>query len=158
MGCVTPAYRPRDAEHTVLDQTIALHLEAFLVTLGLRSIDLAMPLPGRASSTTFSHEPYAEGKGVARVWALAESILEMVNLALASGRERVVTQQGLHNAGVVVAASKQYGSAHVTNHRLPLHIATHARRLSARISDDYLLIQLPDERRLDGEFLAACES
>jgi hypothetical protein len=125
--------------------------------LGLRSIDLAMALPGRASST-FSHEPYAEGKGVARVWALAESILEMVNLALASGRERVVTQQGLHDAGVVVAASKQYGSAHVANHRLPLHIATHAHRRSARISDDYLLIQLPDERRLDGEFFAACES
>jgi hypothetical protein len=30
MGCVVPAYRPRDAEHTVLRQIIALHLEAFL--------------------------------------------------------------------------------------------------------------------------------
>ena len=30
MGCVAPAYRPRDAEHTVLHQMIACHLEAFL--------------------------------------------------------------------------------------------------------------------------------
>ena len=30
MGCVAPVYRPRDAEHTVLHQVIALHLEAFL--------------------------------------------------------------------------------------------------------------------------------
>ena len=30
MGCITPAYRPRDAEHTVLHQVIAEHLEAFL--------------------------------------------------------------------------------------------------------------------------------
>ena len=30
MGCLTPVYRPRDAEHTVLHQVIAEHLEAFL--------------------------------------------------------------------------------------------------------------------------------
>ncbi len=30
MGCVAPVYRPRDAEHTVLHQVVALHLEAFL--------------------------------------------------------------------------------------------------------------------------------
>jgi hypothetical protein len=30
MGCVVPLYRPRDAEHTVLHQVIAEHLEAFL--------------------------------------------------------------------------------------------------------------------------------
>src|SRR3970282_2229017 len=30
MGCVARVYRPRDAEHTVLHQVIALHLEAFL--------------------------------------------------------------------------------------------------------------------------------
>src|SRR5256712_6021558 len=30
MGCVAPVYRPRDAEHTVLHQVIALHLEAFV--------------------------------------------------------------------------------------------------------------------------------
>ena len=30
MGCIAPVYRPRDAEHTVLHQVIALHLEAFL--------------------------------------------------------------------------------------------------------------------------------
>ncbi len=30
MGCVAPVYRPRDAEHTVLHQVIARHLEAFL--------------------------------------------------------------------------------------------------------------------------------
>jgi hypothetical protein len=30
MGCVTPVYRPRDAEHTVLHQVVAEHLEAFL--------------------------------------------------------------------------------------------------------------------------------
>ena len=30
MGCITPVYRPRDAEHTVLHQVIAEHLEAFL--------------------------------------------------------------------------------------------------------------------------------
>jgi len=30
MGCVAPVYRPRAAEHTVLHQVVALHLEAFL--------------------------------------------------------------------------------------------------------------------------------
>lgn len=30
MGCVARVYRPRDAEHTVLDQVVAEHLEAFL--------------------------------------------------------------------------------------------------------------------------------
>jgi hypothetical protein len=30
MGCIRPVYRPRDAEHTVLHQVIAEHLEAFL--------------------------------------------------------------------------------------------------------------------------------
>jgi hypothetical protein len=30
MGCVAPLYRPRDAEHTVLHQVVAEHLEAFL--------------------------------------------------------------------------------------------------------------------------------
>jgi hypothetical protein len=30
MGCVVPLYRPRDAEHTVLHQVIAEHLEGFL--------------------------------------------------------------------------------------------------------------------------------
>ena len=30
MGCIAPVYRPRDAEHTVLHQVIAEHLEAFL--------------------------------------------------------------------------------------------------------------------------------
>ena len=30
MGCVAPVYRPRDAEHTVLHQVIAEHLEGFL--------------------------------------------------------------------------------------------------------------------------------
>ena len=32
MGCVVPLYRPRDAEHTVLHQVIAEHLELFLRT------------------------------------------------------------------------------------------------------------------------------
>jgi hypothetical protein len=30
MGCIAPVYRPRDAEHTVLHQVVAEHLEAFL--------------------------------------------------------------------------------------------------------------------------------
>ena len=30
MACVAPVYRPRDAEHTVLHQVVAEHLEAFL--------------------------------------------------------------------------------------------------------------------------------
>ena len=30
MECGAPAYRPRDAEHTVLHQVIAEHLESFL--------------------------------------------------------------------------------------------------------------------------------
>jgi len=30
MGCITPVYRQRDAEHTVLHQVIAEHLEVFL--------------------------------------------------------------------------------------------------------------------------------
>src|SRR5262245_58349275 len=34
MACVAPVYRPRDAEHTVLQQVIAEHLEAFLACGG----------------------------------------------------------------------------------------------------------------------------
>ena len=30
MACAQPVYRPRDAEHTVLHQVIATHLDAFL--------------------------------------------------------------------------------------------------------------------------------
>jgi hypothetical protein len=30
MGCIAPVYRPRDAEHTVLHQVVAEHLEAVL--------------------------------------------------------------------------------------------------------------------------------
>jgi hypothetical protein len=30
MRCIAPVYRPRDAEHTVLHQVVAEHLEAFL--------------------------------------------------------------------------------------------------------------------------------
>jgi hypothetical protein len=30
MGCVVPLYRPRDADHTVLHELIAEHLETFL--------------------------------------------------------------------------------------------------------------------------------
>ena len=30
MGCITPVYRQRDAQHTVLHQVIAEHLEVFL--------------------------------------------------------------------------------------------------------------------------------
>src|SRR6266446_3261005 len=30
MGCIAPVYRPRDAEHTVLHQVVAEHLETFL--------------------------------------------------------------------------------------------------------------------------------
>jgi hypothetical protein len=33
MGCVVPVYRPRDAEHTVLHQVVAEHLEAFLAAV-----------------------------------------------------------------------------------------------------------------------------
>ena len=33
MECGAPAYRPRDAEHTVLHQVIAEHLEPFLRTV-----------------------------------------------------------------------------------------------------------------------------
>jgi hypothetical protein len=108
-----------------------------------------MALPVQAGST-LSHELYAKGKGVARVWAFAESILKMVNHALASGRESVVTHQGLHDAGVIVAASEEYGSADIAYHRLPLHIATHSHWRSAGVSDDNLLVQLPDEGRRYG--------
>ena len=30
MACAEPVYRPRDAEHTVLHQVVAEHLDAFL--------------------------------------------------------------------------------------------------------------------------------
>ena len=73
---------------------------------------------------------------MAGVRAFAESIFQMINHTLPGGRERVVARQGLRDAGIVVAASKEYGSMHTTNHRLPLHKATHADRRSARISDD----------------------
>lgn len=69
---------------------------------------------------------------MAGVRAVAESIFQVVNHTLAGRRERVVARQGLHDAGIVVATSKEYGSMRTANHRLPLHIATHADRCSAR--------------------------
>ena len=33
MGCVVPVYRPRAAEHTVLHQVVAEHLENFLASV-----------------------------------------------------------------------------------------------------------------------------
>jgi hypothetical protein len=43
MGCVAPVYRPRDAEHTVLHQVIALHLEAFLATVAAAGEGTGLP-------------------------------------------------------------------------------------------------------------------
>jgi hypothetical protein len=42
MGCVTPAYRPH-AEHTVLHQIIALHLEAFLAAVAAAGDGAGLP-------------------------------------------------------------------------------------------------------------------
>src|SRR5215510_8144454 len=33
MGCISPAYRPRDAEHTVVHRGVVEHLEAFLAAV-----------------------------------------------------------------------------------------------------------------------------
>jgi hypothetical protein len=66
------------------------------VLVGLRSVDLPTAFPGKGSST-FPHQPYAEGKGVARVRAFAESVLKMINRALSGRRERVVARQRLHD-------------------------------------------------------------
>jgi hypothetical protein len=43
MGCVAPVYRPRDAEHTVLHQVIALHLEAFLEAVATAGDGAGLP-------------------------------------------------------------------------------------------------------------------
>jgi hypothetical protein len=43
MGCVAPVYRPRDAEHTVLHQVIALHLEAFLEAVAVAGAGAGLP-------------------------------------------------------------------------------------------------------------------
>jgi hypothetical protein len=36
-------YRPRDAEHTVLHQVVALHLEAFLEAVAAAGGDVGLP-------------------------------------------------------------------------------------------------------------------
>src|ERR1700675_982557 len=43
MGCVAPVYRPRDAEHTVLHQVVAEHLEAFLGAVAEAGGGTALP-------------------------------------------------------------------------------------------------------------------
>jgi Transposase zinc-binding domain len=43
MACVAPVYRPRDAEHTVLHQVVALHLEAFLDPVAAASDGTGLP-------------------------------------------------------------------------------------------------------------------
>ena len=43
MGCITPVYRPRDAEHTVLHQVVAEHLEAFLGAVAAASDGAGLP-------------------------------------------------------------------------------------------------------------------
>jgi hypothetical protein len=43
MGCVAPVYRPRDAEHTVLHQVVAEHLEAFLCTVAEAGAGAGLP-------------------------------------------------------------------------------------------------------------------
>ena len=43
MGCVAPVYRPRDAEHTVLHQVVAEHLEAFLGAVAVAGDGAGLP-------------------------------------------------------------------------------------------------------------------
>jgi hypothetical protein len=43
MGCVAPVYRPRDAEHTVLHQVIAEHLETFLAAVAAAGDGAGLP-------------------------------------------------------------------------------------------------------------------
>jgi hypothetical protein len=43
MGCVAPVYRPRDAEHTVLHQVIAEHLEGFLRAVAVAGDGTGLP-------------------------------------------------------------------------------------------------------------------
>ena len=43
MGCIAPVYRPRDAEHTVLHQVVALNLEAFLGAVAEASDGAGLP-------------------------------------------------------------------------------------------------------------------
>jgi transposase-like zinc-binding protein len=44
MGCIAPVYRPRDAEHTVLHQVVAEHLEAFLRAVAEAGDGAGLPL------------------------------------------------------------------------------------------------------------------
>jgi hypothetical protein len=44
MGCVAPVYRPRDAEHTVLHQVVATHLEVFLRAVAAAGDGVGLPL------------------------------------------------------------------------------------------------------------------
>ena len=44
MGCVTPVYRPRDAEHTVLNQVVAENLRAFLGAVAEAGDGAGLPL------------------------------------------------------------------------------------------------------------------
>ncbi len=43
MACVAPVYRPRDAEHTVLHQVVAEHLEAFLDAVAEAGDEVGLP-------------------------------------------------------------------------------------------------------------------
>jgi hypothetical protein len=43
MGSIAPVYRPRDAEHTVLHQVVAEHLEAFLGAMAEAGAGTGLP-------------------------------------------------------------------------------------------------------------------
>lgn len=43
MRCVVPVYRPRDAEHTVLHQVVAQHLETFLASVAEAGDGVGLP-------------------------------------------------------------------------------------------------------------------
>ena len=43
MGCVVPVYRPRAAEHTVLHQVVAEHLETFLASVAEAGDGVGVP-------------------------------------------------------------------------------------------------------------------
>src|SRR6266850_351937 len=67
MALQRAVYRPRDAEHTVLHQVIALHLEAFLEAVAggrQRSGPAAL---GRARVPGVGYPPVASAPGVAGV-------------------------------------------------------------------------------------------
>jgi hypothetical protein len=64
---------------------------------------------------------------MARIGAFSEAILPVLHYARACRGERLGPDQGLHDAGVIVAPPKEEAGLGVMERHAPLHVATDPR-------------------------------